>query len=187
MIDIINTLPVVIISSPRTGSTALSLSLHKKLGGVLFNEPGLDSLKLNSFLRHSALKKDFILKEHAATLIKNYPNFDLSNCTVVRIKRKDLISQVVSSYISIKRKKWFYTENSQVYQDEEISYDETALKESFEYIKNQNFICDNFKGKIDIELFYEDILTDFSDGQKTILPKNYIDTLEWAKKVYEQT
>ncbi len=185
MIDI-DTLPVVIISSPRTGSTALSLTLHEKLGGVLFNEPGLDSLKLNSFLRHAAMKKDFILKEHVSTLLKNYPNFDTTGCTVIRIKRKDFISQVVSSYISLRRKTWFYTENSQAYQEEIIAYDENSLKECFSYIKNQNYICDNYKGRVDIELCYEDILTEFSNSQKTLLPKNYTDIVEWAKKIYEQ-
>jgi LPS sulfotransferase NodH len=182
----VNSLPIVIISSPRTGSTALAMTLQNKLGGVLFNEPGNENIKLNDFLRYASLKKDFILKEHAENYLKKYSNFDLNKCTVIRIKRKDLVSQVVSSYISNKRNKWFYTDKDAHYQDEEMIYDETFLKECFNHIKNQNKICENFKGKIDVDLFYEDILSELLDNQKTILPKNYTEIVKWAEVIYAE-
>jgi hypothetical protein len=183
----INSLPVVIISSPRSGSTALATTLKNKLDCMLFVEPGLDDLKLNQFLRYASMKNDYILKEHAEVFLKKYPNFDLRNCTVIRIKRKNFISQVVSSYITGKRKKWFYTEEDHHYGNTLVPLDESFLQEVFSYIKKQNRIVDNFKGKVDIEVNYEDIEHELTNCQRTIQPKNYVELLEWAKKVYEQT
>lgn len=183
----ISTLPIVIISSPRTGSTALAMALHKKLGGELFSEPSTDDKKLNNFLRYSSLKKDFILKEHAHAFVKKYSNFDLTGCTTIRIQRRDIVAQAISSYISNKRKKWFYTDGDDHYQDEEMVYDETFLKQCFDQTKDNNRVSENFKGKIDFDLFYEDISTELFPNQKTVLPKNYNELLYWAKRIYDQT
>lgn len=182
----IDSLPVVILSSPRSGSTALAMSLHHQLGGVLFIEPGLKEVSLNQFLRHTSMKTDYILKEHASVLLKKYPNFDFKNATVIRIKRQNFISQVVSSYITGKTKKWFYTEEDRHYQDNVVPLDESFLKASFVYITTQNRIVNNFKGKIDLEVNYEDIEHELTHGQRTMQPKNYQQLLEWATNKYEQ-
>lgn len=183
----ISTLPIVIISSPRTGSTALAIALKHKLGGELFNEPGNDDLRLNDFLRYSSMKKDYILKEHAGKFLEKYSKFDLTDCTIIRINRKDLVSQAISNYISNKRKKWFYTDNDQHYQNESITYDEPFLRQCFHFTKTQNTMCDNFKGRVDFDLFYEDIITELSTSEKTIRPKNYQELLEWANEIYAKT
>jgi len=183
----INSLPIVIVSSPRTGSTALAVMLQKKLNGVLFSEPGMDDKKLNDFLRYASLKKNYILKEHAEVLISKYTNLDFSQCFLVRITRRNFVEQLVSSYITGKRNKWFYTKEDDHFKDEIITMDEIYLKEHIEYLHRHKQSIKKFDGRVDLDLTYEDILSELNIGIKSIQPKNYVELLEWAKKVYEQT
>jgi len=106
--------PIIIISSPRTGSTPLAYELKNKYNLELFNEP----LPNKEHEQHNFLTfiknndNNFILKLHINDL-HGYPNDILKiindhQCTLIRIRRRDIVSQVVSLYIETERDIWGY-------------------------------------------------------------------------------
>lgn len=185
MLSKINSLPIVILSTPRTGSTALSLTLQKKLNGKLFHEPGDDPFELKRFLQYASKNNNYILKEHTERFLRLYTDFNLSKCTVIRTTRKDKISQIVSNYISEKRKKWYYSKEDTYYQDIPVELDEAFLEHIFTDVKIQDNISKNFKGKVDFDILYEDIMGEFDPIGKTIQPSNYQEILEWVTHKYK--
>jgi hypothetical protein len=187
MIENITKLPLVIISSPRTGSNGLAMLLQEKLQGNLFIEPGTDAKKLSDFLRYASLNKNFILKEHAEVLLSRYKNFNIDDCCVVSITRKNIVEQVLSSYIAVKRKKWFYDPSETDYQNDTIDMDDNHLKQTIEFVNKHNLSIEKFKDKIDFHIVYEDIVDKLNIGIKTIQPKNYDELLIWAKEIYGET
>jgi hypothetical protein len=183
VIELIDRLPIIILSSPRTGSTALAMTLQKKFNCTFFNEPGQIPEQLNNFFRYDLLKKDYILKEHVNVLVKSYNNFNFDNYCVIRIQRKNFIEQLISSYITGKRKNWFYNKNDIEYKDETIELDVKYLKEHIDFLNKYNLATKNYKGKIDFDFYYEDIKNEFDVGIQTMLPKNYVELLNWATNI----
>jgi hypothetical protein len=115
--------PVIILSAPRTGSTALSLELKRHLGIPFINEPfniaSKEKTELSDLMNS---KQPYILKTHIDELM--YPELleagPLDNilnnqrlmvadsiknneCYVIRIRRRNIIDQITSFYIELVR------------------------------------------------------------------------------------
>ena len=176
--------PIVVIASPRTGSTALGYHLGKLYPGlVYYNEPSVTPDYMKKFLNHTMVEKknDYILKL-LGSAINTYPSEIIATMfsdQVFRIKmsRRNRIEQMASYYVGYYRQKWeYYTEADLVNTNIEID-----LKK-IRYAMNRIKIEENILSKIstDIELYYEDFSEFKSPSKKTPIPPNYpllIDTI----------
>ena len=183
----INKTPIVIISSPRTGSTALGSYLSKVFPNIkYFPEPDFtDKLDLIEFEKHFLLGNDFILKAHAF----NFPNYNPEIVKLVcytdltykiRIRRKDIAKQIASLYIAQERgEKYHFKYPSDL--NDTISIDKIKILKCIDYIVNKNKILENSDIQFDLDLFYEDI--DIPDNNYYIVPKptNYNNLYEIVK------
>ena len=176
--------PIVIIASPRTGSTALGYHLGNLYHGlVYYNEPSVTPDYMKKFLNHTMVEKknDYILKL-LGSAINTYPSEIIATIfsdQVFRIKmsRRNTIEQIASYYVGYYRQKWeYYTETDLT---------NTAIKielNKVRYAMNRIEIEENILSKIsaDVELYYEDFFEFKSPSKKTPVPSNYpllIDTI----------
>lgn len=170
---------IVILSSPRTGSTVLGQCVEKIVQHKFFNEPSIDPKTLNKFYNWKNLNKKFILKEHARFFLTHYTDEILENTFVIRLQRKNVFEQVLSNYVALLRKQFVYT--TQIAPDL-IVKDEKRLLENLDYIQSHNKITLNLKCSIDLDLSYEDLnLTDSYETLPTPKPINNEELINWAK------
>lgn len=133
--------PVVILSAPRTGSTALAYEIEEQLGNIPFiNEPfNLYSNKKELLIEISQTNQPYLIKTHIDELL--YPEFfkevslepsmntqrlmlidriKNNECYVTRIRRRNIVDQITSFYIEMVRSKnsiqgkegyWVYYKN----------------------------------------------------------------------------
>lgn len=205
--DRVENKPILILSSPRTGSTVLGAYISGKLNYKFFNEPysSVHRYPCNDFFRYAQSSTSWVLKEHASCFSKYYTNAFLNkDIFIIRIKRKNLFDQVVSAYISELRGKYFYVSSdntnryklsidigckAQLYEDDKFKPDQLPLIEEkllnqVSFIKQENIKVDIIKYKVDLDLYYEDL--EFNEPQlvlKTPKPINYNELLDWAKEV----
>lgn len=180
-LEIINEKSIVILSSPRTGSTLLAKYLEKKLGYKLFSEPSQDTKNLNEFFRWYELKQKFILKEHTSLFFRSYPKQILDDVFIIRITRNNILEQTLSNYIAVMRNKFIYTDKIEI---DQIIGDKEKLLANYDYIKNHNEITNSIKYKIDLEIVYEDLEINEDIGLiPTPKPINYYDLKSWASSV----
>jgi LPS sulfotransferase NodH len=178
-------LPVVILSSPRTGSTILAHDIKEELekqGKIVnvYNEP-MGSHEQQSFLS-SIGKENYILKVHAHDLYK-YPEAVIDmitkhDCFLVRIRRRNLEDQILSCYIAMKRNVWgFYSNQTDVEQIANREAEEIEISQSIRwaisFINQSNKALDNFEATFDLDLFYEDLSIKSNYLTRTPNPKNH--------------
>ena len=170
-------LPVFIISSPRTGSTALGQQIAEINSLTYFIEPDyLDMChRMNNFKSFAEANDSYVLKMHAKNLHK-YPKFVLdklkTNSTTIKISRKSLFDQVVSYYIARKTDHWVRKRN-ETEKSYELEYDADFFLTSLTTIKYFNGAFDSLDVIFDLELTYEDLNLSNSLFEKTIYPNNY--------------
>lgn len=108
----ITQLPILIVSTPRSGSTALLFHIKEMNPGLhIFNEPSQDQeiQELQSWV--ASRNHDYILKLHVNDLITvGITANNLHQYYSIRLLRQDTISQITSLYISTQRKKYYYTQ-----------------------------------------------------------------------------
>lgn len=187
--------PIVLISSPRSGSTPLAYHLKNKYKIELFNETfSLHSINSNTEsineerIRLLALLKNneskFILKIHLDDL-KKYPDeiiklIETHNCYLIRVRRKDLLKQCVSLYIESYRNIWGYYKNfidkdkidNLISTDIPLRY--YKIKQCANRIVKINDELNSLPYVIDQDVWYEDLKFD-DTFIITPKPKNYND------------
>lgn len=182
-LDKVNGRPVILLSSPRTGSTVLSKDIASELKYKLFNEVSLDTKALHDFFRYDLINKNYVLKEHGLLYKKHYPeSFIMQDAYVIRLRRRNVLEQIMSSYIAINRKTFFYSITDEV--DEMIVLDEERLLDTMEFILRYNRECNSYSHKIDCDVYYEDFNFDNKHGTvSTPKPKNNDEFIEWVNKI----
>jgi hypothetical protein len=162
-------LPIVIISSIRTGSTGLlfeleKIFLEKGISPVVLNEPIVYNNKSDSvipFLK-SINTNQFILKVHAYDL-QYYPKYFIkklenNSYNIIRLRRKSIIDQCLSLYISLYTKIWINTtETNKQLENTTIEISEQLLHKTIEDVKKFNKAIDNCAYKFSLDLIYEDL------------------------------
>ena len=162
-------LPIVIISSIRTGSTALlfeleKIFLEKGISPIVLNEPIVYNNKSDSiipFLK-SIDSNQFILKVHAYDL-QYYPKYFIkklenNSYNVIRLRRKSIVDQCVSLYISLYTRIWINTtETNKQLENTNIEISEQLLHKTVEDVKKFNNAIDNCTYKFLLDLSYEDL------------------------------
>lgn len=181
--DSVNGLPILIVSSPRTGSTILAQYISKILNYKLFIEPSITEKDLHRFLMFSDFNKNYVLKEHASVYSLKYDSvFKQQLFFKIRIRRKNIFNQILSTYIAASRKKFFYDKDKTFIQDK-IKLNEEFLLETVLYIKNCNKVLDAFSERIDMDLYYEDLDIPIIHGTPTPKPVNNEEFVNWAHNV----
>lgn len=186
MIDNINKFPIIILSSPRTGSTVLAEALSKKFPTLqLFSEP--DSYRKKSgardsmegFTTYSNSSSQYIVKFHLANLNKYPTNFidKIINYDAFLIKttRRNVMDQMVSTYIEMIRTLWYYDAIAvEKYKNETIPIKTDIIKQAVKVIKESNAYFNEIQINYDLEIYYEDFIKNINDIYKTrsnIAPK----------------
>ena len=193
--------PIIILSSPRTGSTALAhdivLQSQRVVTDVLyFNEPATHDPRNNTSKTYSDMSKltfalnhdsKFILKAHSFDALSRYPQqlLDIVDKSyVIRLRRKDIIAQIVSQYICMKRKIWSYNTNTVVVNDsDKIDMDE--IYRSVEFITKYYQVADRYPNRVDEDLYYEDLHVTHNICLPTPKPTNYNLIYETVKNVVD--
>jgi len=187
----ITTFPIIIISSPRTGSTVLAHELAHRYNLTLFNEIilGHPQVRLMAGEPYDPLshilsliknnENNFILKIHLDDL-PVYPNEILNiiythRCTSIKLRRRDIASQITSYYIEATRKIWAY---SKEYTDSTTINDLTTTEIPIELpllikcitrITKEYRALTNLVYEFDKDFWYEDLI--FTDQTFIITPK----------------
>jgi LPS sulfotransferase NodH len=178
----INKLPILIVASPRTGSTILGEYIANTYNILYYNEPDISPEKLKKFVENFMLGNNFVLKIMANMLVNNqYPKHIIekmlgNECFKIKITRKDIIEQIASFYTCRNRKTWTYNEtNYNDWVDTYIDIDYSEIKHSIKWIIYQNKFLENLK--VDVSLSYEDLPIIKNEYKKTPRPKNYADLM----------
>lgn len=167
--------PILLVTSPRTGSSALAELLSVKNDYTLYNEPSWDYKKLHHFLSVCELYSRYILKETALHLKKYYPTTFLNrDFYTILLRRRSVENQILSLYISTVRNTYAYRLND-ISINDDIVLDVDKLVKSIKHIKICNSAVDKYNFKVDLELYYEDL--DYNESKYLITPKpkNYVE------------
>jgi hypothetical protein len=181
--------PIIILSSPRTGSNLLAKVLSNNYSYLkLFLEPD-ETNNMQDFIEYATDNNQYILKFHLKQLYK-FPEFIKNkifshDASLIRVRRRNVIDQMVSIYIELCRGVWYYhLDTVEKYKDEKILIDATTINTAIQTTKNYNNSIDTLKINYDLDLYYEDLVEEFSNVSPTIItpkPVN-LDEVYWAIK-----
>lgn len=187
----ISRLPVVILSSKRTGSTFLTYHICELLKNDCNNlhefiEPA-KSNQMEKLLEVIDNQENYVLKVHAYDLITVYPPkikniIDTHNCFLIRIRRRNIIDQIASHYIASERNIWGYNKDTQ-YDNTVKKIDINRIKRSIGFISTYNQAIDNFPGSFDLDIYYEDLPIIDGKSIKTPNPENYDEIWKMIKLI----
>lgn len=197
----INKVPVIILSSLRTGSTALTYDIFQQLltsypSLKLFIEPGQPD-SLASLITSINNKDPYVLKLHAGDLIKSntvkrrmvYSDIvkdviSEHNCCLIRIRRRDVIAQATSLYIAHQRKTYGYNQDTP-YEKNVPNINIMQIHKINRTIQYFNKILDEYPATFDLDLHYEDLVfSEKINSIKTPCPDNYSLTYKLLKHFY---
>jgi hypothetical protein len=190
--------PVIIISAPRTGSTVLAYDMKKQLGvdkflNEPFNRKSIDTdLELDS-------NSSYIIKTHIDDLLNPISSMalntiilntikDSNKCSVIRIRRKDVIEQIISYYIELIRGMWGYNKNIPLPEEftKSIEINNYKLYFAIQQIMYCNNLLDKYDGPIDLDLWHEDLTITSDELLFTPKPENYLEIKEKVIKLIER-
>jgi len=190
----INKFPVMILSSPRTGSTLLANVLSNRYTNLaLFSEPDANNT-MDRFNEYAATSDQYILKFHLKHLfkfpkdvIKKVINHD---AFLIRIRRKNIVDQIVSNYIELNRNVWHYKiADIEKYKEELIEINDSTINLAINSILNFNKKLDELDIKYDLDIYYEDLIQqlDNNDTIVTPKPKNYNELYLAVEETYKNS
>lgn len=199
--------PIVIIASPRTGSSALAKFISNEYNLIRFEEPFMrinDFLSLSKKKQHACLNDrkqlstylkesnyNFILKliVHEITTFSPYQDLFKKDCFKIKLTRNCVHKQIASAYIAKCIKK-NHTYDDEIIDDYVIKINNLELIDTIEFITNANFVVNNLNISYDLDLKYEDfgVLQNApnKEGKKLIVnkkPNNYDEILFTIKKL----
>ena len=166
---------VLIVSSPRTGSTALLRDIGSALQCQSWNEPANSPDKWEQFI--SSRDHSHVIKFHADDQHK-YDSIDFRSYTIVSIHRRNKVEQVASNYISMMRNRWGYdtltVSEQRKFTDEHIQIDDNEIRENIWAIEGFERSLERFieQWGSNHRYYYEDCSFG-SRVVKTPLPSNY--------------
>lgn len=182
-LDQIDNIPIIVVSTPRSGSTFLADYISTIKGYKFFNEPAKSNQQLNDFLTYDLRNKDYVLKEHSSKLMDMYSeNFLVQPSYKIRIRRKNVFNQILSNYIAASRKKFIFFKGIH-FNSDIIEFNEELLYTVARRLKLNISMSTNFKYKIDLDLYYEDL--EFPEYKiiPTIKPLNNDELTDWAYNI----
>lgn len=179
--------PVLILSTPRTGSTALgsyilntfNLKYYFCEPDTAYNEVDKHNFFRNFFKSNAFKKKNYVIKFHLSKY-KDEPNdvykylLESNDVFKIRIKRRNIIKQIASFYISLDQDKWSYKEDDDLSKEYKIAINKRKIKDVSEHVLKEIKGITETDIKIDLDLYYEDlpVMTGIP-FYKTPQPSNY--------------
>ena len=179
-------LPIVILSSPRTGSTALYNDLRQIFAGtapnvLCLNEPVVrvptkvesvlfagmprargdkiyDEFEFNSLISSN----HFILKVHTVNALQYYPDLfkdrlQNGDFYIIRIRRRNVLAQCISAYVSLSLRAWGTSEqHNLVLEKTAVLVNYSKIHYAISFIIRHNRMSNEFVGKINLDVVYED-------------------------------
>lgn len=182
----INKFPIIIVSSPRTGSTILAEYLAKRYNLKLFSEPDANKSITDEFYSYIQNKnKNFVLKFHARNF-NFFQDLDIfANSYLISIQRKNLVEQIASHYTALSRQIWIYNKENKII-NSSIPINFFEVMNNSEVIMSANKALAELSLNFDAKLFYENLdLSEYSqksDFVPTPKPDNYEYLLAKIKK-----
>jgi hypothetical protein len=169
--------PVVILSSFRSGSTALASHIHSKLKDVLlFQEPDTNPNEFSRFEEAFDTTNKYVVKIHAYRLEK-YPKRILDYLIYsnepykICIRRKNRIEQSLSLYVAFCRDTWSYQKEHLIEDIVPINY--ADIEKSIELLEQGVNDLNKVDTAFDTAIWYEDFEFGELNVVKTPKPKNY--------------
>ena len=170
----INKFPVIILSSPRTGSNLLSnIIANTYPKSTLFLEPD-EKKSIDNFSNYANSSNQYILKCHLKYLPK-YPNNIIkkvinNDAFLIRIRRRNVLDQMVSMYIELIRHIWYYdVETAEKYKENIIPIEADIIAKAVRQIKEFNEPFKGFNINYDLDIYYEDLINNINDNYNTII------------------
>lgn len=200
MIDHIDQIPsnksILIISSARTGSTALCNLIERKKNIECFYEifnkqfqkksqeqfwEYVNSNKLWSCKIFPGLVADYqinqkpvILQCHDRDVDPNTFDILSSNSNVYLLKRRNIAKQMASSYIMYKTDRTHYTKDQTV-NEYSVDINDIKMRSIIKWILNTSNQAEKFRNYVEDVIYYEDIKHCFVglNSVETVNPVNY--------------
>jgi len=197
-------LPLVILSSPRSGSTVLLDTIRNYLNdnNVNFTDIGSEpithedrSFERYEKLNHNLTTNNFICKLHVFQLKTIYPMFFFDNILqgkyfLIRIRRKNIAEQLVSLYIShvYGEKEIFQNSkesNKKYIENKKIPIDKFIMEQVIIRGMHHIHLLENFNCKFDLDLWYEDIIFNSKKYYKPKPPSNYKELVDRVSNIVQ--
>lgn len=165
--------PILLLANYRTGSSALVQIIGEQQNLEVFREPHLEEEQLQKLQKKiKAGDTNFIIKFMPDYIEKfqEYKDIYNSNCYVIKLSRRDKISQVTSYYVASITNRWNNPRREKLYPFT-IDIDDMLIDRAIERIFNVDALLDN--SKFSKHIVYEDI--DFKNAKmdKLLPPDNY--------------
>jgi hypothetical protein len=178
-------LPIVILSSPRTGSTLLmnlfnQNFINHNLNVQVFNEPDysreqkMNKEKMKVFDYHSSVSNNYLLKCHYYRL-KLYDQDMITRLLdsgyKIRIRRRNIVNQIASLYVAVKRNKKFHYFDKTYNDISPVEIVESEIDRQINFILEVNMELDNAPVDFDLDLWYEDLEIPHNFTTQIVTPK----------------
>jgi hypothetical protein len=147
----------------------------------------INNERFDKFVAHYEKDKNNFVLKIIVDQIDDTPQYrEIINrdCYKIRLFRKDIVSQIVSHYISVKTRKWHQTniENIVPYS---IRIVPSHIRSSIETIFNNNIKLNSLNIDFDYTLYSEDLpLLDETNHVVTTKPINYHDIYSAVSDLY---
>ena len=165
---------ICVLTTPRTGSTALCRMLSDKLNLIFFNEvfhPNMSQSQIEFFWSCFQNNSNSIIKifpNHHDRLTEDEFNQILDKSFVIFLERKDIAKQIASYHILERNKKPFYSKN-------EISnpyvVDEDRITDNVFFILKIQNEAERYRKLANMSVYYEDIVDDIINDHIKEYPK----------------
>ncbi len=195
---IFNRYPIIVFSTPRVGSTAVSQYIRSKCQPNLpyFFEPDYLDKTLLEFQEYFTNHKTFILKLHYYALQKYPKDIVEYICTSpdafrIRLRRRNFVNQIASLYTAHTRnlplprenKKWHFVkgiDNVETTTNETIEIKDQRIKDIISFLNKVNSEINDSQINFDLDLYYEDICNEITNTTVFVAPKpkNYAELIE---------
>lgn len=180
-------LPIVLISSSRTGSTAYSAILEKRFGFPRILHPYYSDRR-EELLNYHKKTKEYILKIHAYELLSYQKDLleIIKPGYLISILRRDIVSQIASHYLATMTNTWIHVkqnnlQNAQFLNKVEIQIGKLLFCRN-QIIKENNAVKE-FPLKFHEQVFYEDLSFSDSEYKETPKPDNYEELKSIIEKI----
>ena len=193
---------IVVMGSPRTGSTAFCHALHEHFNLPYYSEvfreyPRLEKNKIDIADESDRKRSDIYWENYnlgRKSIVKIFPNhtltpeeFDrvITDSFVIMLKRRNLVEQISSFYLIQRSQKtrfykWENPEDSWA-----VDISEQLVRKAIEQLLWNIKETDNRKQYVDLYLYYEDIIPDLINRSIKPYPKpvNFLEVQKIVAKL----
>jgi hypothetical protein len=179
--------PALIVSTPRSGSTALALAYYNNTPSVkLFNEFSSPE-ESTEFEKYSKKNQQYVLKIHLHDLLTSSEYIQqlahMPKVFKIRIRRRDIIKQIASMYTASERQRFLYPTHRPDKYSVDIEVDPVRILYMVQFVKENNYAMENTDIMFNLDVWYEDLLVAETVYKRTPQPPQYQELLEEIERL----